>query len=62
MQLGYFKAPMHYIEGTPAYKTGEWEGQKSCKFGPTRRIVRPIQRDNPILNGSKSTEYNNHNA
>lgn len=54
MQIGYFKAPMYYIEGIPAYKTGEWTGQKSCKFGPTRRIVGPLNRENPIIRGSKN--------
>lgn len=52
MQLGYFKAPMYYMDGIPAYLTGEWSGQKGCKFGPTRRIVRPITNENPILSGS----------
>ena len=36
------KAPMQYQEGIPAYKAGEWEGIKSCKFMPTRKIIRPI--------------------
>lgn len=53
MQLQYFNAPMHYIQGTPAYKYGEWEGQMSCKFGPTRKILRPINNENPILTGTK---------
>mmetsp|Transcript_22443 Transcript_22443/g.23376 ORF Transcript_22443/g.23376 Transcript_22443/m.23376 type:complete len:235 (+) Transcript_22443:22-726(+) len=42
MNLEYFPAPMHYIDGVPAYKTGEWTGHKSCKFGPTRRIVQQV--------------------
>ncbi len=34
--------PMHYVEGTAAYKAGEWPGLASCKFGPTRKIIQPV--------------------
>ena len=40
MHLEVHKAPMHYIDGVPAYKTGEWLNHKSCKFGPTRMMVK----------------------
>jgi len=52
MQLQNFPAPMYYLDGIPAYKVGEWYGHKSCKFGPTRRIVRPNNIENPILTGT----------
>ena len=45
MIMEYFKAPMHYINGEAAYKSGEWGGVKSCKFGPTRRVMRPISNE-----------------
>lgn len=45
------KAPMHYIEGIPAYKAGEWEGKKSCKFGATRVCIRPLT-EGIIFNGN----------
>ena len=57
MQLQYLNAPMYYIEGIPAYKTGEWMGQKGCKFGPTRKIVRPVNNENPILTGNHGTAH-----
>lgn len=50
LNLQYFEAPMVYVEGTPAYKAGEWPGLKSCKFGPTRKIIRP-ETQNIIGNG-----------
>ena len=42
MNFELLKAPMLYISGNPAYKTGEWAGKLSCKFGPTRKMIRPI--------------------
>lgn len=53
MNLEYGEAPMHYIDGIPAYKTGEWYGHKSCKFGPTRRVVKQISDHNFSLADSK---------
>ena len=53
MQISYLDAPMYYIDNTPAYKTGEWYGHKGCKFGPTRKIIRPLQKENPLLTGCK---------
>ena len=44
MEFKYGKAPMYYIDGVPGYKAGEWPGIKSCKFGNTRRIIRPWTR------------------
>ncbi len=43
-------APMQYIENVPAYKAGEWEGLKSCKFRGTRRMIRPLT-EGIIFNG-----------
>ena len=54
MEFKILNAPMYYIEGVPAYKTGEWMGHKGCKFGPTRKIVRPIEKENPLLTGCKN--------
>ena len=45
MIMEYFKAPMHCIDGEPAYKSGEWGGLKSCKFGPTRKVIRPVSKE-----------------
>jgi hypothetical protein len=44
-------APMHYVENLPAYKAGEWEGLKSCKFRATRRMIRPLT-EGIIFNGN----------
>lgn len=51
MEFIYGKAPMYYIDGVPGYKAGEWEGLKSCKFGATRRIIRP--KDQGIIFNEK---------
>lgn len=53
MNIQYSSAPMYYIDGVPAYKTGEWGGHKSCKFGPTRRIVRQVSNQAFSLSESK---------
>ncbi len=45
-------APMVYEDGIPAYKAGDWQGIKSCKFMPTRKIIHPV--DHVIFFGSKS--------
>lgn len=50
MNIEVLNAPMYYIDGVPAYKTGEWNGHKSCKFGPTRKIVRQISDHKFSLN------------
>jgi hypothetical protein len=50
MILEFPKAPMNYQGGIPAFKAGEWEGIKSCKFMPTRRIIKPVKHG-IILNG-----------
>lgn len=50
MQFEFGKAPMHYVEGIPAYKAGEWEGKASCKFGPTRKVIR-TKSEGIIFNG-----------
>ncbi len=42
MIFEYKQAPMVYVDNIPAYKAGEWPGKLSCKFGPTRRVIRPI--------------------
>lgn len=42
MNFQFPKAPMNYIDGIPAHKAGEWEGIKSCKFMPTRKIIKPV--------------------
>lgn len=55
MQFEYPNAPMHYEEGTPAYKAGEWFGKKSCKFMPTRKIIHP--KDHGIIFGSNLIKY-----
>lgn len=44
------KAPIYYIDGVPGYKSGEWAGKQSCKFGPTRRNIRPVT-EGIIFNG-----------
>lgn len=44
MIFEFANAPMKYFDGVPAYKAGEWEGVKSCKFMPTRKIINPISR------------------
>ncbi len=51
MIFEYRIAPMHYVEGIPAYKAGEWEGKLSCKFGPTRKVIRPLT-EGIIFNGN----------
>ncbi len=51
MIFEYLDAPMHYVEGVPAFKAGEWFGKKPCKFMPTRKIIHPI--DHGIIFGSK---------
>jgi hypothetical protein len=43
-------APMQYIDNVAAYKAGEWEGLKSCKFRATRRMIRPLT-EGIIFNG-----------
>ncbi len=48
MIMQFQKAPMHYIDGEAAYKSGEWGGLKSCKFGPTRRIIRAVSKESII--------------
>lgn len=53
MNIETLTAPMHYIDGVPAHKFGEWEGHKSCKFGPTRLMVRQIPNQPFSLNNSK---------
>ncbi len=53
MQFEYTKAPMHYVDRIPAYKAGEWAGVASCKFGPTRRTIRP-STEGIIFNGKNS--------
>jgi hypothetical protein len=50
MIFEYGKAPMHYVNGVPAYKHGEWPGKTSCKFNPTRRVIRTLT-DGIIFNG-----------
>jgi len=50
MIFEYRNAPMHYVDGVAAYKYGEWPGRTSCKFSPTRKIIRPIT-DGIIFNG-----------
>lgn len=51
MEFKYPDAPMKYIEDIPAYKYGEWEGIKGCKFHPTRKIIHPV--DHGIFIGCK---------
>lgn len=51
MIIEYKEAPMHYIDGIPAYKAGEWPGKQSCKFTATRRVIRPVS-DGIIFNGN----------
>lgn len=41
MKCEYGVGPMYYIDGVPGNKAGEWPGLKSCKFGATRRNIRP---------------------
>lgn len=53
MNIETLTAPMHYVDGVPAYKYGEWNGHKSCKFGPTRMMVRQIPNQPFSLNNSK---------
>lgn len=50
MIFEYGKAPMHYVDGIPAFKHGEWPGKTSCKFTATRRVIRPLT-DGIIFNG-----------
>jgi hypothetical protein len=57
MIFEYRNGPMYYVDGTPAYKAGEWEGKMSCKFGPTRKIIRPLT-EGIIFNGKKYNEIN----
>lgn len=45
MILQYDKAPLYMIETVPARKAGEWPGIKSNHFTPTRRIIRPINKE-----------------
>ncbi len=45
MIMQFHKAPMHYVDGEAAYKSGEWAGLKSCKFGPTRRVIRAVSKE-----------------
>lgn len=52
MIFEYKKAPMTYFDDIPAYKAGEWPGKKSCKFGPTRKVIRPMT-EGIIFNGIK---------
>lgn len=52
MQFEFPKAPMNYVEGVAAYKAGEWPGLSSCKFGPTRKVIRP-KTEGIIFNGKK---------
>lgn len=51
MIFDHLEAPMHYLEGIPAFKAGEWWGKKSCKFMPTRRIIHP-KNHGIIFNGN----------
>lgn len=37
----YGKAPIHYIDGLPAHKAGEWPGILSSKFHSYKRVIRP---------------------
>ena len=46
-------APIHTIDNVPAYKAGEWEGLKSCKFRGTRRMIRPLT-EGIIFNGNSA--------
>jgi hypothetical protein len=57
MQFEFGKAPMIYVENVPAYKAGEWPGLVSCKFGPTRKVIRP-RTEGIIFNGKLSTINN----
>jgi hypothetical protein len=50
MIFEFSKAPMHYVDGSPAFKAGEWPGKLSCKFGPTRKVIRP-KTEGIIFNG-----------
>ena len=52
MEIEYGKAPMHYIDGVPAYKAGEWPGLKSCKFRSYKRVIRPKEQG-IFFNGKK---------
>ena len=36
-------APVYKLDGVPAYKAGEWYGQKSNKFDNTRRIIQAVE-------------------
>ena len=45
MILQFEKAPLHLLDGVPAFKAGEWPGIKSNHFTPTRRIIRPINKE-----------------
>lgn len=56
MQFDYPNAPMHYEEGIPAHKAGEWFGKKPCKFMPTRRIIHPV--DHGIIFGCNFFKIN----
>jgi hypothetical protein len=46
-------APMSYVDDIPAYKAGEWEGIKSCKFKGTRKMIRPLT-EGIIFNGNNN--------
>ena len=50
MIFEFSKAPMHYVDGIAAFKAGEWPGKLSCKFGPTRKVIRP-KTEGIIFNG-----------
>ena len=52
MIFEYGKAPMHCVDGIPANKAGEWAGKLSCKFGATRKAIRP-KTEGIIFNGKK---------
>jgi hypothetical protein len=50
MIFEYRKGPMHFIEDKPAYLAGEWPGKMPCKFGRTKKVIRPIT-EGIIFNG-----------
>lgn len=50
MQIQYGSSPIRFIDGLPAFKAGEWPGQKSNRFGLTKRVIRPVPR-NPMFDG-----------
>lgn len=50
MIFEYRTAPMHIVDGVPAFKAGEWPGILPCKFQRTRMPIRPVT-EGIIFNG-----------